>query len=240
MIERTFSVKSFDVFPNSTIKPSALQKYMQQFAREDCDETGATYYKMREVNMVFVITKMAIEIKKPVFAYDELKVITYNNSIKGITFDREFEFYRDGEEVIHASTQWVIVNYDSRKIVRPRDFPFEIESINKENTEIEIPRMLEKSGLVEHSERVVRLSDLDENDHLNNCIYSDISLDILPFDRKDDFVKEIRILFCQEARIDDVLSLSSCEKEGRHTVYAYNKTGEKPCFEADCVFGKIE
>lgn len=239
MIERKFSVKSFDVFPNSTIKPSALQHYMQQYAREDCDEFGATYYKMREVNMVFVITKMAIEVKKPVFAYDELTVVTYNNSIKGITFDREYEFYRDGEEVIHASTQWVIVNYDSRKIVRPRDFPFEIESYNKENVELDIPRMFDKSSVSAHSERAVRLSDLDENDHLNNCVYSDISLDILPFDRKNDYVKEIRIIFCQEARINEILSLSSCEKDGRYTVYAYNKTGEKPCFEADCIFGKL-
>jgi len=239
MIERTFSVASFDVYPNSTMKPSALQHYMQQLAREDCDAMGYTYKMMREVNMVFVMTKLGIKVNKPVFAYDELTVKTYQNRVSGITWEREFEFYRDGEEIIHATTQWVVVKYDTRQIVRPRDFPGEIVSLEAECNSIDIPRSFDVKDIPIVGERVVRLSDLDENDHLNNCVYSDITLDILPYDRKEDYVKEMFIIFRQEAKIDDVLSLSSAEKEGKYVVSAYNTTGEKPCFEAECVLGKI-
>lgn len=239
MIEKKIEVASFDVYPNSTMKPSALQHYMQQLAREDCDNMGCTYIDMRNVNMVFVMTKMGIKVNAPVFAYDELTVRTYNNRVSGITFEREFEFYRDGVEVIHATTQWVIVKYDNRSIVRPREFPFEIISYNLDCNTIHLPRAFNTESLAPAGERVVRLSDLDENDHLNNCVYSDISLDALPYDRKDDFVKEIRIIFRQEARINDVLSLNVGNNDGRYVVTAYNSTGEKPCFEADCILGKI-
>ena len=239
MIERKITVASFDVYPNSTMKPSALQHYMQQLAREDCDAMGYTYKMMREVNMVFVMTKLGIKASKPVFAYDELTVKTYQNRVNGIIWEREFEFYRDGEEIIHATTQWVVVKYDTRQIVRPRDFPGNIVSCELDCNTIEIPRSLVTDSLSPVGERVVRLSDLDENDHLNNCVYSDISLDVLPYDRKEDYVQEIYIIFRQEAKIGDVLSLSSSEKESRFTVCAYNSTGEKPCFEAECVLGKI-
>ena len=239
MIERKLIVKSYDVFPNSTMKPSAIQRYMQQLAREDCDEMGCTYIDMRKVNMTFVMTKMGIKVNKPVFAYDELTVRTYNNTVSGITFVREFEFYRGGEEVIHATTQWVIIKYDDRTIVRPRNFSFDIPAMNYECASVEIPRAIDISGLNPCEDRIVRLSDLDENDHLNNCIYSDISLDIIPYDRKDDFVSEIRIIYRHESKMNDVLKLGLGEKEGRFVISAHNSTTDTACFEADCILEKI-
>lgn len=59
MLEQTIKIKSYDVHPNGVVKISALQKYMQQIAREDSDSYGATYAKMRDANMVFVITPLA-------------------------------------------------------------------------------------------------------------------------------------------------------------------------------------
>ncbi len=239
MLEKKFSVKSFDVYPNSTIKPAALQRYMQQIAREDCDNMGWTYINMREINMVFVMTKLGIKVNKPVFAYDELTVRTYNNKIKGIVFTREFEFYRFGEEVIHATTEWVIVNYDTRRIVRPSFFPYEIPEMNFDCATVEVPRAIESGETAPAGERIVRLSDLDENDHLNNCVYSDIAMDVLPYDRKGDYVKEARIIFRHEAKLGDCLNLSWGAKDGRLGVFAFNTQNNLPCFESDFLLEKI-
>lgn len=245
MLEKKFAVASFDVYPNSIIKPVAIQRYMQQFAREDCDQMGCTYNDMRAINMVFVLTKLAISLKKPVFAYDELTVRTYNNRIHGVSFEREFEFYRDGEEVIHATTQWVIVKYDDRSIVRPKLFPFEIPAHNIDGG-INLPRaIVSDDEMQSRGNRTVALSDLDENDHLNNCIYSDISMDFLgEFDRKLNYVKDIKIIFRHEAKLNDVLAISvgrnGSEESGvNYTVSAVNETSGQPCFETEVSFGSI-
>jgi acyl-ACP thioesterase len=241
MIEKSFAVASFDVYPNSTLKPSALQRYMQQVAREDCDNLGCTYINMRDVNMVFVMTKLAISVEKPIFAYDELTLRTFNNRISGVTFEREFEFFKNGEKVIHATTQWVIVKYDDRSIVRPKLFPFEIPAHNLDCGSLNLPRNIVPDGEVEDcGTRVVRLSDLDENDHLNNCVYSDIALDFLPFDRKEDFVSGVKIIFRHEAVINDKLLVSVGKTENGFAVYADNSTKESPCFEAEYILGKID
>lgn len=239
MLIKTISVASFDVYPNSTLKPAAVQRIMQQLAREDCDAMGCTYNAMRDINMVFVITKLGMKFFAPIFAYDELTVKTYNNVINGVSWIREFEFYRDGEEVLHATTQWVIVRYDTRRIVRPREFPFPIPEHNLECNTVEIPRSLDAKELPVCDERIVRLSDLDENDHLNNCVYSDITLDILPYDRANDYVSDVRIIFHHEAKLGDALAVGMAEKDGRFVVSAHNTTKDSLCFEADCRFGKI-
>ncbi len=239
MLERKITVASFDVYPNSSLKPSALQRYMQQIAREDCDNLNCTYVDMRNVNMVFVMTKLAIEAYKPIFAYDEITVKTYNNRVSGVTFEREFEIFKNGEKVIHATTQWVIVNYDSRRIVRPKEFPFDIPSHNLDCGSIPIPRRIECENISEAGSRTVRLSDLDENNHLNNCVYPDIAMDILPYNKADEFVKSVRIIFKHEARMNDLLKLSVGEQNGEYAVFAHNETADMPCFEASFVLDKI-
>ena len=58
MLEQTIKIKSYDVHPNGVVKISALQKYMQQIAREDSDSYGATYAKMRDANMAVSYTHL--------------------------------------------------------------------------------------------------------------------------------------------------------------------------------------
>ncbi len=245
MLEKSFTVASYDVYPNSTLKPSAIQRYMQQFAREDCDKMGCTYNDMRAVNMVFVLTKVAIAVSAPVFAYDELTVKTYNNRVFGASYEREFEFYRNGIQVIHATTQWVIVKYDDRTIVRPKLFPYAIPEHNLDNGILQLPRAIKSDSVpLECGKRLVVLSDLDENDHLNNCIYSDISMDyISEYDRKTDYVKSVKILFRHEAKLGETLSLSrgvnNAEADKNFAVFAFNDTTGQPCFESELSFGKI-
>ncbi len=239
MIEFKITIASFDVYPNSTVKPSALQRYMQQAAREDCDNMGVTYPAMRAANMVFVMTKLGLDFYSPIFAHDEITLKTYNNRISGVTFEREFEFFREGKKVAHATTQWVIVKYDDRRIVRPKDFPFEIPAHNYETASIDLPRALVGENILGESERVVRLSDLDENDHLNNCVYSDIAMDIIPFDRKNNYVSSVRVIFRQEARIDHTLKLTLSAEENGYIVCAANATEDKPCFDSKYTLGEF-
>lgn len=239
MLEKKITVASFDVYPNSTLKPVALQRYMQQLAREDCDDMGCTYVQMRDVNMVFVMTKLGIDVMEPIFAYDTLDVKTFNNRVAGVTFEREFEFYKEGRKVIHATTQWVIVKYDDRRIVRPREFPFEIPAYNYDCGSLDLPRIISSESIREHSQRMVRLSDLDENDHLNNCVYSDIAMDIIPYEREKQYVKNVRIIFRHEAKIGDVLKLSMGSTDGEFIVVADNSTNGMACFESSFVLGEI-
>jgi len=237
MIEKSIRISSFDVFPNGTVKPSALQRYMQQLAREDCDQFGCTYPFMREKNTVFVVTKLGVELDRAIREGETVTLRTYNNSITGITFDREYEFLSDGTEIAHCSSLWVLVRYDTRALVRPRDFGFDFECCRRECRKIELPRSIPSEDLTDRGERVVRLSDLDENNHLNNCVYSDIALDSLSeFDGLGSAVSGMKIIFRHEARRDDVLKLSSRSDADGSAVFAHNETSGAPCFEAVFAF----
>ena len=212
MLEFPFNITSFDVFPNGTLKPSALLRYMQQAARLDCDQLGATYSYMRELNTVFMLTKVAFELYRPVKSGEDMVMKTYNDRIDGIYFDREFEFYIDGELTGRASSFWVLVRFDTRRPMRPREFAITFESLALTDKPLEIPRSLLPEDPVFLEDRTVRVSDLDENNHLNNCVYTDIALDALPgFDGLSQAVRSVSVIFRHEAHLADVLRLSFAE-----------------------------
>jgi len=237
MLEKTITIASYDVFPSGALRPSALMKYMQQMAREDCDTIGCTYAEMRRLNTVFVSVRSGIEFYAPVNVGDTIKIVTFNNDISGITFDREFEIFRGDKEVAHASTFWVLVRFDTRALVRPNDFEYKFENHHRECGEVEVPKRIAVPENYEKVERVVRVSDLDENNHLNNCIYADIALDALKsFDGLTARVKKIVILYRHEARLGETLSLSVGEGESSAVVTAVRTSDGAPCFEAEVTF----
>lgn len=236
MLERTLTAESYDVYPNGVLKPSALMRYMQQLAREDCDSLGATYPFMRSLNTVFVLTKLGIEFFRPIASGETFLIKTYNNSIAGVVFDREFELFSEGELVARASTFWTLVRYDTRALVRPKDFPVKFESLGLEIEGVEVPRRFDDTGVVETEKRRVRVSDLDENDHLNNCVYADIALDALDgFNGLDNWAKSVKIVFRHEARLKEELSIFTKEQDGKNLVFAFVGEEKKPCFEAELV-----
>lgn len=234
MLEKRIVIKSYDVFPNGVMKPSALMRHMQQIAREDCDALGATYPYMRSLNTVFVLTKLAIEFSRPVAIGEELTLKTYNNTIAGIIFDREYELVSNGEIAARATTYWTLVRYDTRSIVRPKDFPVAFEALDLDIKPIDIPRRIEETDAVMIGKHTVRTSELDENNHLNNCIYADIALDsIEDFDGQSSWPESIKLIFRHEARRGDELEVSASYKDGVHRVFAKDLNSGTACFETE-------
>ncbi|MBO4383957.1 MAG: hypothetical protein J5854_00875 [Clostridia bacterium] len=234
MLEKKIRINSYDVYPNSIMKPSALMRHMQQIAREDCDGMGATYDYMRSLNTVFVLTKLAIEFVRPVKDGEELTLKTYNNTITGIIFDREYELVSDSGVAARATTLWTLVRYDTRSLVRPSSFPVPFETVNLDIKPIDMPRRIGAEGIKTVGTHTVRTSELDENNHLNNCIYADIALDsVKDFDGLGSWPKSIKLIFRHEARRGDELEISASFEDGVHRVFAKNLNGGAACFETE-------
>ena len=76
MQKSKIKITNYDVFENGRIKLSSILRYMQELAREDSDACGATYELLRSHNMVFVITKLALEFHGDIYDGDEIELST--------------------------------------------------------------------------------------------------------------------------------------------------------------------
>ena len=236
MLKQKIKVNSYDVGENSEIKLSALMKYMQEIAVEDISGTGATYEKMREDDMVFVIIRFGINFLSPIRKYDEIEILTVNNRIDGIVFVREFIIYRGGIPVAEATTHWVLMSYSRRFPLRPSALRWPCEPAGMDIRGVELLKKSETDvpDKAESTPYTVCWSALDENRHLNNTVYADLVFDHCGCDIGS--VKSCRINFDGEALGGDIIDIFTGPGENGASVCGMNRRTGKLCFEADVRF----
>lgn len=231
-IEKTLTVTSFDVMPNSIIKPSALFKYYQQAAREHTDSLGLTFDVMRERKCVFVITRMKNLFYKSIKGYDEINIKTCSRGIKGAVFTRDYVVTRDGETVAEASTQWALIDIESRRICRPSVYADYFVQAEQLCSFTDIKKCLFDDEPDEEYPYSVVYSDIDENCHMNNTRYTDICLDAIG-GVGDGFIEEVSVDFLAEARLGDSLIIRHKNHEGEYMFSAENLSNGKHAFNAE-------
>ena len=231
-MEKILTVCSYDVLPDGHIKPSAMQRYMQQLAREDLDCCGATYEAMREQSMVFVIIKLRMDFLLDIRCGDTLLLKTFPYKVEGVTWFRSFEAYRNGELVMTADSRWVLINYKTRAILRPSELKFPYSSVEAPREYPPIPRRIPFSGTPFcETQRRIYLTQTDENHHLNNCVYSDLALDDAPIETDGKRIKTVCILFEREATVGETLNLRYEKTEDGFAAAATLASDGKPCFQ---------
>ena len=232
MKEEKITICSYDVLPNGSVKPSALQRYFQQIALEDISQQGASYQELRNRSMAFVITKLRMDFYETIKSGDQLLLRTYPYKVEGVTFFRAFELWNGKDLVCNADSRWVLINYQKRTILRPTDLPYVIEEAAPTSDFGSIPRRISQTEVEHTANRRVLLTELDENRHLNNCCYSDYLLDHAPVDVCNTSIKAMCVLFEHEAYLGDGIELRYQKSAEGLVAVAWNKTLEKPCFQA--------
>lgn len=232
----TIRISNYDVYENGRAKLSSLMKYMQQLARDDCDSYGATYGALRNDNMVFVITNLAIEFYDDLYDGDIIELSTCNNAIRGVIFERRFIATRNGDLIFSAVTDWVLMDFTARKVLRPSAMRFPIVEEHKMDSPLTTKRRIPSPESGIETEHIVRYTELDENRHLNNTVYADILIDNLATDVPDKRIETCFLNFNGEACLGDSLSVISNYSDGIYRSAATNTKNMKSCYAAELKF----
>jgi len=230
--ERKLPVVSYDVMTDSAIRPSALFRYYQQVAGEHLDSLGLTYNVTREKKCVFVITRMKSVFYSPVKRYDEINVKTSSRGIKGAVFTRDYTVTRDGELVAEASTQWALIDIESRRICRPSVYADYFTSTEALCSFTDIRKCAFEKELEREYPYNVVFFDIDENRHMNNTRYTDLCLDAIGGLADGEWISEVSVDFLSEAKLGDRLNIKYTRLDEKWLFSAENLTTGRACFNA--------
>ncbi len=232
----TFNITSYDVYENGRLKLSSIMKYMQQLAREDAEARGSGYLAMREKNMVFVITRMGLKFFGDIYDGDTIKLTTFIQDVQGVTYIRNFYAEKDGKVIMTCATDWVLIDYVERKLLRPSVLGFNETEDCGFDLNVSVKRRIAVNESGAPASHVVRYTELDENKHLNNTVYADIVVDNLTVPVPDRRIETFYLNFNNEAGMGDNLEVYSVFEENTHKVSAQNRTNGKQCFGAELTF----
>ncbi|MCL2068489.1 MAG: thioesterase [Oscillospiraceae bacterium] len=219
------------------LKISAAMRYMQQVSSEQMEVWGIPAEKLLRENMVFVLSRSCIKINRMPDVSERLLLGTAPTAVKGARFVREFAIDSErGERLISAVTLWILIDPESRRILRPASFPYEMRLassfVGGHVEDVAMPKLPVPEGQRELREVDIRYSHLDCNHHVNNSVYADFICDMLPYEELiDRGIDTLAISFQNEVRMGGKLLIErSAISAGEY--YLNGKCGDTACFEA--------
>lgn len=230
MREETLTFQSYDLTASGVVRPSAILRRMQQIARDDLASFGITYQDMRDQNMAFVVSKIALKFERPVLGETPLLMRTAANPTRGATFPRSFVLSDEKGVCMRAMSLWALIDFEKRSLLRPSALWSEIPTFDDLSEGVTCARLAKPKDQAPEfvQKRFVYASMLDQNNHLNNCNYSDLATDLLPEGSGE--VKEMHITFQHEARLGETLSVEGYESSDGLLVSGTFTDREENCF----------
>ncbi|CAA7023917.1 unnamed protein product [Microthlaspi erraticum] len=227
-----FIVRSYEVGINKTATVETIANLLQEVACNHVQNVGfstdgfATTLTMRKLHLIWVTARMHIEIYKYPAWSDVVEIETWCQSEGRIGTRRDW-ILKDcatGEVIGRATSKWVMMNQDTRRLQRFTDevrdeymvfcpqeprlaFPEENNNSLKKIPKLEDPAQYSMLGLKP------RRADLDMNQHVNNVTYIGWVLESIPQEIIDTHeLKVITLDYRRECQQDDIVdSLTTSE-----------------------------
>ena len=199
-----------DVDYNGIAKTSSIMKYIQTAAQYQLTESGMSYDSLKKNNRAFILSRVKLEVLRPLRAYAPLTAITYPCESRGYSFLRCYALESDGDIVARAISVWALIDTESHALVRVNDFDLGLPTLPK--NDLVLAAMKLPSNLIDVGGYGVHYGDVDQNRHMNNTKYPDMYSNFLPLQGK--MIRSITINYSNEAQMGDKLRVQRGEEGG--------------------------
>jgi medium-chain acyl-[acyl-carrier-protein] hydrolase len=227
-----YKAKWHDTDACGRVRPSELLTYMQETANRQFVSAGRDLDGERDsAGVGFILSKIALDFNKPLFAYDDIEVETFTCDSRGFSFNRGFRILKNGEEVARAASVWALVDVKEGKLIKVNDYSvgFENEPMPETVSPMRI-KMPPAESFVSVGKRTIVYSDIDYNMHMNNTRYPNMLCDFMELSDTDR-IAGMSLSYLHEAALGDTLEVLCAKTEENYFFKTLGEDG-KVCLEA--------
>ena len=242
MTKNSFSRQEELIFKNCDrnrrARMSTLLSLCASVAGNDYDARGLPYETLlKDYHQVVLLSRITLKIHRQPQTRDILTITTWENGSKGAHMRRVYEMTdQTGELCVSGRSDWILVDPDSRSILRPSAFT--VKEFGVCPKDIDCPECrkitLPKEGIRELGVRKITWSDLDGNGHVYSGNYGDIIWDALPPELQDARPREFSLNYSREATLGEELRLMGIRRGATFQMEAVSSAGI--CFTCECLF----
>ena len=225
------SVDCRDVDASARLRPAAFMEMAQEIAYLAADAMGFGYNDLIASRQAWVLSRMTFRILEAPRWRDEVTLTTWHKGVSGPFNLRDFILRNaEGAPCILATSSWVILNVDTRALVRNGDMAVPVaeeRTCPQHVIEALAERVImPRDGRPELvGERTAGYSDVDFLGHTNNVRYVAWAMDCLDFEELIERpVREVSVNYSHEIRPGGRVSIWRYRKED--TVWFDLKTAD--------------
>lgn len=187
-----------------TMSLSAMMNYFQDCSTFQSEDIGVGLSLLREKKRAWILSYWQVIFERFPRLGEKITVGTLATEFKGLYGYRNFYIADEkGERAAVANSIWVFMDMEKGRPVKPKEediVPYGIEKpldMEYEGRKITLPK--ETKSITPFP---VRRTHIDTNEHVNNCQYIQMVLDILPEDIE---VRRLRVDYKKSAVFGDII-----------------------------------
>ena len=199
------------------IKLASIINLFQDASSAQSESLGVGMDYLKSVKRAWVLNSWQIIVERYPKAHEEIEVTTWPTGFRGVFGPRNFCLKtQDGEMLAYAHTLWVYMDIENgmptkhseeEKAIYGTEPPLEMEYASRK---IKMP---EEAKVVDTIS--VRKYHIDTNNHMNNCQYVQMAVEVLPEDFR---TKQVRVEYKKSAVYGDKIVIKMAEEEERIVV----------------------
>lgn len=235
-------IDSRDVDGNGYCRASALLGHLQEAATLAAEKGGFGRDRLlQECSGFWMLARMWFELKRPLRWDERLTVRTWHRGGKGAVMYRDFDLWCGEELVGEAVSGWVLADLQTRKLLRLGSIAAlegtDGGALCKDKT---LAKLRMPTEMMQKEERLMRYSDTDINNHVNNTRYADFACDALEMEelRADQFLTSMQLGYTAECRAGEHITMLVGTSDGAYFVKGEDEQG-KSRFEARVCFSAV-
>ena len=221
IFEAEFPIRYHELDSHGLLRPMTLLNFVQDAGGMHAARLGVSVRNLRQHGLTWVLSRVHLEVDRYPHADDAIRVRTWPATREGLFSCREFEMFdRNGTIFSRATSSWAALNLATRRPVRLEDclpdYPLTPRRA-LDDPFATLPLFPDPPGdSFREIPFLVRRSDQDSNQHVNNTVYADWALEAVPDDVAAGHLQSIEVSFRAEALYgDSVLSQCTVSRTGR-------------------------
>lgn len=209
-------INTYDVLPDGSLYPTVPLDYFQESAQRQLEELGIGVEYLFGNHLGWILVKYEVDYFKYPKAGEEVIIETEPIGFNRFEALRRFSIKnKAGENLITGKSIWVLVDTETRKLLRVSEIEDLKALMDGDEGEIfKIPRLKKITDYDHKKEFDVRYSDIDINRHVNNVKYLTWALESLPLELVKKYeIEKLRILYKEQAFYGEKVVVKSKEIE---------------------------
>ena len=168
------TVPCYDTDASWRLKPTSFMNLAQEAAGRHAVYLGFGYDDLIASNTAWILSRVHVEFIDAPLWRDNITLTTWHKGLNRIFFLRDFIITdSEGRERVKATTSWLVMNLETRRLVRDPKL-MEEGTVCTDNVietpadKVQMPKGAEPELVGQHA---VSYSDIDTNGHTNNAMY---------------------------------------------------------------------
>lgn len=237
------TIACYEADANQLMRPTAMLDLMQEAANTNATALGFGFDELQDSNTAWVLSRMYVKFYKLPEWRQEVNLETWHKGVAKLFYLRDFRLSdTEGNAMIKATTSWLIIDLNTRRLVRNSDLATSPEKCTREDAitepadKVVVPVDIEAELVRKHP---VTWSEIDTMGHVNNVKYVTWAIDAVESEViKKTPIKELLVNYDAEVMPGDVVKIyrTKVENDEGISYYITGKVGDKQNFSVKLVF----